>query len=244
MRTDQAEPLRQARRLDSEHKRALVLAAADAQLEAGRHPSIASIARQAGVGRKFIYDHPDLKAGIELKAAQATRSHAGDLVAAARVTGASLRAELENARAQNHRLTRQLRALENRLSKAEGAHLVADELLPDGVLTELADQQLASRVKSLTSNSSRPKRTFAAPPRNWKPPGRSTASSCNRPIAPSRDRGVELTLLRTHTSRRGRSHHDVGHRCIRRPSRRCPKQTPTTQAPSRRPAPTRPDKDC
>lgn len=149
MRTDPAEPLRQARRLDSEHKHALVLAAADAQLEAGRHPSIASIARQAGVGRKFIYDHPDLKACIELKAAQATRSHAGDLVAAARVTGASLRAELENARAQNYRLTRQLRALENRLSKAEGAHLVADELLPDGVLTELADQQLASRVKEL-----------------------------------------------------------------------------------------------
>ena len=149
MRTDPAEPLRQARRLDSEHKRALVLAAADAQLEAGRHPSIASIARQAGVGRKFIYDHPDLKACIELKAAQATRSHAGDLVAAARMTGASLRAELENARAQNHRLTRQLRALENRLSKAEGAHLVADELLPDGVLTELADQQLASRVMEL-----------------------------------------------------------------------------------------------
>lgn len=65
------------------------------------------------------------------------------------MTGAALRAELENARAQNHRLTRQLRALENRLSKAEGAHLVADELLPDGVLTELADQQLTSRVKEL-----------------------------------------------------------------------------------------------
>lgn len=149
MQADRAEPLRQARRLDSEHKRALVLAATDALLEAGRHPSIASIARQAGVGRKFIYDHPDLKAGIELKAAQATRSHAGDLAAAARVTGASLRAELENARAQNQRLTRQLRALENRLSKAEGAHLVADELLPEAVLAELADQQLANRVIEL-----------------------------------------------------------------------------------------------
>ncbi len=149
MRTDRSEPMRQARRLDSDHKRALVLAATDAQLEAGRHPSIASIARQARVGRKFIYDHPDLKADIELKAAQAARRHAGDLVAAARVTGASLRAELENARAQNHRLTRQLRALENRLSKAEGAHLVADELLPQGVLAELADHHLAGRVAEL-----------------------------------------------------------------------------------------------
>ena len=149
METDREKPLRESRRLDSEHKRALVLAATEALFEAGQHPSIASIARQAGVGRKFIYDHPDLKADIELKAAQATRRHTGDLVTAARVTGASLRAELENARAQNHRLASQLRAAENRLSKSEGAHLVADELLPDGVLTDLADQQLAQRVSGL-----------------------------------------------------------------------------------------------
>lgn len=149
MQADRAEPMREARRLDSDHKRALVLAATDALLEAGRHPSIASIARTAGVGRKFIYDHPDLKADIELKAAQATRRHAGDLAASARVTGASLRAELENARAQNLRLTRQLRAAEDRLSKVEGARLVADELLPEGVLAELADRQLAGRVAEL-----------------------------------------------------------------------------------------------
>jgi hypothetical protein len=149
MPAERAEPLRAARRLDAEHKRALVLAATDAQLEAGRHPSIASIARQAGVGRKFIYDHPDLRAEVELRAAQATSRYAGDLVAAARVSGASLRAELENARAQNQRLTRQLRAAESRLSKAEGARLVADELLPEAVIAELADRQLADRVAEL-----------------------------------------------------------------------------------------------
>lgn len=149
MPPDRAEPMRAARRFDSDHKRALVLAATDALLEAGRHPSIAAIARQAGVGRKFIYDHPDLRADIELKAAEATKRLANGLVASARVTGASLRAELENARAQNHRLARQLRALESRLSKAEGGRLVADELLPDAVLAELADRQLASRVTEL-----------------------------------------------------------------------------------------------
>lgn len=149
MPAERAEPLRAARRLNSEHKRALVLAATDAQLEAGRFPSIASIARQAGVGRKFIYDHPDLRAEVELRAAQATSRDAGNLVAAARVSGASLRAELENARAQNQRLTRQLRAAESRLSKAEGARLVADELLPDGVIAELADRQLVGRVAEL-----------------------------------------------------------------------------------------------
>ena len=147
--TDNAEAMRRARRVDSERKRRLVLAAADAQLEAGRHPTIAGIARQAGVGRKFIYDHPDLRAGIELKAAQSTSRQASDIVASARVTGASLRAELENARAQNHRLSRQIKALETRLSKAEGARLVTDELLPEDVVAQLADQQLTARVAEL-----------------------------------------------------------------------------------------------
>ena len=149
MTTDREQPMRAARRIESEHKHALVLAAADAVLEAGRHPSVASIARRAGVGRKFIYDHPDLRADIELKVAQSTSRQAGELVAAGRVTGASLRAELENARAQNHRLTKQLGALERRLSQAEGAHLVADELLLDGALAELADRELARRVADL-----------------------------------------------------------------------------------------------
>lgn len=149
MATDRAESMRHARRIDSERKRRLVLAATDAQLEAGRHPTIAGIARAAGVGRKFIYDHPDLKADIELRATQATNRQANDIASAARVTGASLRAELENSRAQNHRLAKQTRALENRLSKAEGARLVADELLPDSVVAELGDQQLARRVAEL-----------------------------------------------------------------------------------------------
>ena len=71
------------------------------------------------------------------------------MISSARVSGASLRAELENARAQNQRLTRQLRALERRLSQAEGAHLVADELLPEGALGEIADRQLADRATEL-----------------------------------------------------------------------------------------------
>ncbi len=149
MTTDKSAPLRAARRLNGDHKRVLVLAATDAALERGRYPSIASIARQAGVGRKFIYDHPDLKADVELKLAHATGRQAGDMAAAARVSGASLRAELENTRAHNHRLSKQLRILENRLSKAEGARLVADDLLPGNLIAELADQQLARRLAEL-----------------------------------------------------------------------------------------------
>ncbi|MGO9661666.1 MAG: hypothetical protein ACLP7F_25340, partial [Acidimicrobiales bacterium] len=74
---------------------------------------------------------------------------ANEMAAAARVTAASLRAELENSRAQNRRLTKQVRALENRLSRAEGARLVADDLLPEEMLAEIADQQLARRVSTL-----------------------------------------------------------------------------------------------
>jgi chromosome segregation ATPase len=147
--SDRSDAMRQARRHDSQHRRALVIAATDAAVERGGHPSIASIARQAGVGRKFIYDHPDLKAEIELKLAQATQRQASDMISAARVTGASLRAELENSRAQNLRLTKQLRSLESRLSQVEGARLVADRVLPEGMLAELADQQLARRNAEL-----------------------------------------------------------------------------------------------
>ncbi len=147
--SDNSEAMRHARRIDSERKRRLVIAAADAQLDAGRHPTIAGIARQAGVGRKFIYDHPDLRADIDLRTAQMTGRQANHIAASAQVTAASLRAELENSRAHNHRLTKQVRALEHRLSKAEGARLVADELLPQGVIAELADRQLAERVAEL-----------------------------------------------------------------------------------------------
>jgi hypothetical protein len=54
MSTDRTKPMLQARRLDSQHRRTLVPAATDAATQRGHHLSIASIARQAGVGRKFI----------------------------------------------------------------------------------------------------------------------------------------------------------------------------------------------
>ncbi len=145
MTADSGEPMRRARRLDSLNKAALVLAAADAALIRAGRITISGVARDAGVGRKFIYDHPDLKTQIELKAIQATTRHANDMTSAARVTAASLRAELANTRAQNHRLNCQLRAAENRLSQAEGVRIVADDLLPDAVIASLADQQLAQR---------------------------------------------------------------------------------------------------
>jgi hypothetical protein len=149
MKPDLSEAMLRTRRADSQRRATLVLAATDAVLVRGSCVSIAGIARAAGVGRKFIYDHPELKADIELKVAQATQRHANDLVSSARVSGASLRADLENARAQNQRLTGQLRALERRLSETEGTRLVTDDLLPAHMVTELADRQLAERFTEL-----------------------------------------------------------------------------------------------
>lgn len=149
MIAERSEPMRNARRIAGQHKRVLVLAAIEAALHRGSRLTIAGIAREAGVGRKFIYDHPDLRAEIELKSAQAAHHQAGDMIAAARVTGASLRADLENSRAQNRRLQQQLRSLERRLSELEGAALVADDLLPADMFIELADGQLAQRVSEL-----------------------------------------------------------------------------------------------
>ena len=146
MKPDRGEAMHDARRLDSLRKQTLVLAATEAALQRGCQPAIAEIARDAGVGRKFIYDHPELRAAIELKLAQAAEHRADRMITAARVTGASLRADLENSRAENGRLRKRLQTLESRLSRAEGARIVADNLVPGDVLAELADEQLARHV--------------------------------------------------------------------------------------------------
>lgn len=149
MSADHGQAMREARRLNGQRKHTLVLAAVDAAVQQGHTLTIAGIARRAGVGRKFVYDHPDLRAEIELKATQAVHRQANTMMATARVTGASLRADLENSRSQNRRLQQQLRSLENRLSQLEGARLVADDSLAADVVMQLADRQLAQRVTEL-----------------------------------------------------------------------------------------------
>jgi hypothetical protein len=109
------------RRLDAKLKRERVIAALDACLASGREITITGVARHAGVSRKFIiYSHPDLRADLELRALRATHATAATGQVSARVTGASLRADAENHKAQNHRQRLQLRALEQRLSETLG----------------------------------------------------------------------------------------------------------------------------
>jgi chromosome segregation ATPase len=134
-----------SRRLDSQLKRERVAAAVDALAAAGREIGIAAIARHAGVSRKFIYTHPDLRAQIEQRAQQAVTRASARAVADGRVTVASLQADLANAKAHNHRLHQQLRALEQRLSEALGRD-IADQLepaaeRPDELRRQLRDAQ-------------------------------------------------------------------------------------------------------
>ena len=119
------------RRLDSQLKRERVAAAVDALAASGRALSVAAIARHAGVSRKFIYTHPELRAQIEHRARENVARSDARAVADGQVTVVSLRADLANAKAHNHRLRQQVRALEQRLSETLGKAL-ADELEPAG----------------------------------------------------------------------------------------------------------------
>jgi uncharacterized protein DUF6262 len=121
------------RRLDAKLKRERVIAALDACLASGREITIAGVARHAGVSRKFIYSHPELRAELELRALRATQSGGTTTLANARVTGASLRADAENCKAHNHhnqRLRQQVKALEQRPSESLGIR-IADGLPRD-----------------------------------------------------------------------------------------------------------------
>jgi chromosome segregation ATPase len=119
------------RRLDSQLKHQRVIAAVDAHLAAGRDLSVAALARHAGVSRKFIYAHPDLRARIEQRAEQANQAGTARAVANGGVTITSLRADAANAKAQIGRLREQVRALEQRLSTMLGRE-VAGEIDPAG----------------------------------------------------------------------------------------------------------------
>jgi hypothetical protein len=123
---DPAGHLARLRRADSQAKAARVLAALDAMAAAGEPPGISRLARRARVSRRFIYDHPELRAQIAHRAAQVAGQHAGAVTASTAVTAASLRADLENAKARNRRLEADLTALRRRLGEVIGRDDLAE----------------------------------------------------------------------------------------------------------------------
>jgi chromosome segregation ATPase len=96
-----------------------------------------------------VYDHPELRAEIERRAAQVADRFTTTVTAGARVTGASLRADLENIKAQNRRLRDQVAALGRRLGET-----VAEEVRPEmtGRGERVTDDTLRARIEALEEN--------------------------------------------------------------------------------------------
>lgn len=135
---DRVENLVRQRRADSEAKAARVLAAVDSMARAGDPLVVARVARMAGVSRRFLYDHPELRAEVDRRCAELAQGRARSAAGDARVTTASLRADLENAKATNHRLEQDLAALKRRLGELLGDEVMAKEIGEGSLRTELA----------------------------------------------------------------------------------------------------------
>jgi len=131
---ERAEHLLRLRRADSNAKVARVLSVLDSMVAAGEPPVLAVVARKAAVSRRFIYDHPELRAEAERRAAEIADRQASRVSASMRVTTASLRADLENARARTNRLETELSALKRRLGELLGREVMAEDaaLATDG----------------------------------------------------------------------------------------------------------------
>lgn len=145
MTSSSGERLAKLRRLDSEVKAARLLAALDAMVLAEEAPTVASLARKAGVSRRFVYDHHELRAEIERRAAEVSDRYSGAVTAGARVTAASLRADHENLKATNRRLELDLAVLRRRLGQILGQEAMAD--MADGL--PYADPAAQARVDEL-----------------------------------------------------------------------------------------------
>jgi hypothetical protein len=78
------------------------------------------------VSRRFIYDHPELRAEAEQQAILNAARHSAAVSAQTSVTTASLRADLANANAANQRLHNELAALRRRLGRALGQEALAE----------------------------------------------------------------------------------------------------------------------
>lgn len=109
------EALITGRRADSNRRRERVKRALDRARDQGHAVSVASIARDAGVDRSFLYRHPDLLADIHTSQATPTSEQSG-----ASVTNASLRTDLANAQQRIARMAAHNRQLERKLSETLG----------------------------------------------------------------------------------------------------------------------------
>ena len=118
--------LKASRQAEGERKLAQVQSALAELERSGTSFANAELARVAKVSRRFIYDHPELLAEADRVRARCVAAATSALVSGATVTMASLRADLENGKAQNRRLHEKLHAAETRLAELLGSQAAAE----------------------------------------------------------------------------------------------------------------------
>lgn len=152
---EQAARLKASRQADGDRKLAQVQAALVELERAAVSFSNADLARVAKVSRRFLYDHPEALADANRVRARGIAATASDLASGAALTVASLRADLENSRAQNRRLRDSLHTSEARLAELLGAQAAAEVgWVPPDVQRRLAEAeveraQLAGHIREL-----------------------------------------------------------------------------------------------
>lgn len=127
------------RQADTARRRKSVQASLRHLVEAGTFVTVAAVAEHAGVHRSFIYRHQDLRA--EIAATFAIRRP--PTIRDDQITSASLAVTVENERARNRRLARQVSQLEARLSEFIGHESVQDIAAGDSM------QMLQERITEL-----------------------------------------------------------------------------------------------
>lgn len=151
--SERSEHLVQLRRADSRAKAARLLGVLEVMTAGGEMPNIAQLARRTGVSRRFVYDHPELRAEIDRRAAEVADRHSSATATSVRVTTASLRADLENTKARNHRVERDLAALRLRLGEVLGHEVLAETSGGHSEGTRAAEARVAELEQVLTETN-------------------------------------------------------------------------------------------
>lgn len=135
------------RRLDNEQKYRAVERQLDLAAARGEVLTKSAIARRAGVDRSIFYGNDRLGACFDRAISRVDDARRSSVESAARVTTATLRADLANEREFNRRLRTQVTALEARLSELLGQLVLAD--LPDTTRAAITGDRQQQQVDDL-----------------------------------------------------------------------------------------------
>jgi len=136
-----AEVLRESRRRDSQAKRGKVLAVLEKMVHGGDPVSFAAVARAAGVSHWLVYAE-GVREHIEAARTQQNSKPRRDRQAGLNPSSASLRTDLELARAENGKLRAERGQLKAALQRRLGEQL-----------DHLSNQSLVDRVDELTQHN-------------------------------------------------------------------------------------------